>query len=74
MLAVKCVAITGYAAGAHSDTIHAKLAEMQVEIHESVVYCLKRRSNPVGCLGRLTAKSLHIFSVRLYKARFCKPK
>ena len=27
--------------GAHSDTIHAKLAEMQVEIHESVVYCLK---------------------------------
>ena len=37
MLAVKCVAITGYAAGAHSDTIHAKLAEMQVEIHESVV-------------------------------------
>jgi TetR/AcrR family transcriptional repressor of nem operon len=27
--------------GAHSDTIHAKLAEMQLEIHESVVYCLK---------------------------------
>ena len=27
--------------GAHSDTIHAKLAEMYEEIHESVVYCLK---------------------------------
>ena len=27
--------------GAHSDTIHAKLAEMHADIHESVVYCLK---------------------------------
>jgi TetR/AcrR family transcriptional repressor of nem operon len=27
--------------GAHSETIHAKLAEMHAEIHESVVYCLK---------------------------------
>ena len=27
--------------GAHSNTIHAKLAEMYAEIHESVVYCLK---------------------------------
>ena len=27
--------------GAHSDTIHAKLAEMYEEIHNSIVYCLK---------------------------------
>jgi TetR/AcrR family transcriptional repressor of nem operon len=27
--------------GAHSETIHKKLAEMYADIHESVVYCLK---------------------------------
>src|SRR5258708_28877580 len=60
--------------GAHSDTIHAKLAEMQVEIYESVVYCLKAAVKSGELPGTVDCKELHIFSTHLYKARFCKPK
>ena len=60
--------------GAHSDTIHAKLAEMQREIHESVVYCLKAAVKSGELPEAVDCKELAIFSIRPCRARFCKPK
>ena len=47
--------------GAHSDTIHAKLAEMHVEIHESVVYCLKAAVKSGELPGTIDSKELAHF-------------
>jgi TetR/AcrR family transcriptional regulator, transcriptional repressor for nem operon len=47
--------------GAHSDTIHAKLAEMQLEIHESAVYCLKAAVKSGELPGAVDCKELAHF-------------
>src|SRR5258706_14851902 len=46
---------------AHSDTIHSKLAEMHVEIHESVVYCLKAAVKSGELPGTVDCKKLAHF-------------
>ena len=47
--------------GAHSDTIHAKLAEIHAEIHESVVYCLKAAVKSGELAGTMDCKEVAHF-------------
>ena len=47
--------------GAHSETIHAKLAQIHVEIHESVLYCLKAAVKSGELPGTVDCKELAHF-------------